>query len=316
MLTSLATALDAGDDPNPWPAGIADGMWWLTRRQLELEPGSIFAGIYADKPGFHNTVAHNQAQWPGNYSIALPILLEGPHDKARADDWEFPEAQSSTPDYTRINKYSARLLAASQARDPRLTGWYEWFGTNNGANIGYGIYKDRPSSSDDTHDWHIHKSAITAYVEDWRIYHGMLSVLMGETLEAFLARGGQLLEGTQDVGDTQITYNTGWIAQRTFLEDADQIVIPPNPAVRASGGTWPNLVKARAVRIEGKLDAIMATLAELKTVVAALANAGTSVSITNAQVSALAGQLGAALLAVEADADQARADALRHAAGS
>lgn len=305
---ALVTALDSGDEPNPWPAGIPDGLWWLTRRQLELEPGTVFAGIYANKPGFHNTVAHNQASWPGNYSIALSILLQGPHDMARADDWQFPEAQGSSPNYARINKYSARLLAASQAQDPRLRGWYEWFGTRDGANIGWGIYKNRASSSDDSHDWHIHKSVITAYLLDWRTYHGMLSVLTGETLEAFLARGGQLIgEVGDDMDQRQINwlYNTSQIVYYLSQgEDSCDIVDSeggnPNIPTTAPG----NPGKHKTV----DLRPFWEKLRKL--------SPATPVDITNEQVIDLADRISSSLLEVEADADEARAATLRAAAGS
>lgn|SRR5512138_652732 len=302
---ALVTALDSGDEPNPWPAGIPDGLWWLTRKQLELEPGTIFAGIYADKPGFHNTVAHNLAKWPTNYSIALSILLQGPHDMARADDWQFPEAQGSSPDYTRINKYSARLLAASQAQDPRLRGWYEWFGTRDGANIGWGIYKNKASSSDDSHDWHIHKSAITAYLLDWRTYHGMLSVLVGETLEAFLARGGQLIGETPmttvqlDPNDPEWSATAYRVEAIMYLRD------------RTKHPKYPEDVPLTAT-----IKGLAADVAEIKALLAAHAGKDAPVNITDDQVITLADRISSSLLEVEADADEARAATLRAAAGS
>lgn len=161
--------------PNPNRSLITDELWNFGQVCLEREPGTTNAGIYASKPGFHNTVRNNQRNWPGNYSIALPTLVQPPHDKARAFDWLFPEAQRG--DYARINLYSQRLMEASLRKDPRLVGLYEWFGTDSGRNIGFNVWKDRPSSSDDSHDYHIHFSFVTPVVTAWSFFINLLSVL-------------------------------------------------------------------------------------------------------------------------------------------
>lgn len=154
---------------------ITGELWDFSQACVAAVPGTTSGGIYADKSGFHNTVDRNLQRWPGSYSIKLPILREAPTDKARAFDWVFPEAQRGN--YGRINLYSSRLLAASQAKDPRLRGLYEWFGTRDGANIGYNCWKDYPSSSDDSHDWHLHFSFVTPYVHSVQLFTGILSVL-------------------------------------------------------------------------------------------------------------------------------------------
>lgn len=181
---------------------IADQTQWFQEQCLSL--GGVSGGIYAVKPGFHYTVNGNLAKYPGNYSIALPILLAGPRNCARATDWTFPEAQ--TKNFFRINLYSSRMDVASRARDPRLKGLYEWFGTRDGANIGWNIYKDRFSSSDDTHDWHMHFSWVTAYLLNWAGPQGAISVLRGETLAAYLARGGRLIGQGQGTGAVDDMY--------------------------------------------------------------------------------------------------------------
>ena len=170
---------------------IPDTINWFQAECLKL--GGVSGGIYANKKGFHNTVNNNLATWPDNYSInpAIPELRNGPRDKARAFDWTFPDAQ--TKNYFRINKFCALLDAASRARDPRLRWLYEWFGTKDGANIGWNVWKNRFSSSDDSHDWHIHFSVVTAYLLDQAGPSGVLSVLKGEPLAAYQARGGTFI---------------------------------------------------------------------------------------------------------------------------
>lgn len=162
-------------EPNPNPSLITDELWDFSQQCLDREPGTQMGGIYADKSGFHNTVNANLAKWPGNYSTKLPILRQEPKNKARAFDWVFPEAKNGN--YTRINFYSQRLLVASQARDPRLSGLYEWFGTRDGANIGYNCWKGYPVGSDDSHDWHLHFGIVTPYVVSTGLFDGILSVL-------------------------------------------------------------------------------------------------------------------------------------------
>jgi len=320
-LITLATALDSGDPPNPWPGGIPDPLWWLVQRCLELEPGTINAGVFADKPGFHNNVANNQAKWPDNYSVnpAIPPLLAGSHAKARAFDWQFPEAQKSPPNYTRINKYSARLLAASKTRDPRLRGWYEWFGTKDGANIGYGIYKNRLSSSDDSHDWHIHSSEITQFIDQWPAAHGYLSVLMDETLSAYLARGGQLVANVWPDGG--IIVSTGSEVWQYPIGSPSLFPEGPQPAqeylkhaVSASRAAEETRDRVRAVQVD--LAAIKAELGVVHAKVDALAAGQGEITLTPTQIVMLGDRIAKGVLEPLAEAAETSANILREATSS
>lgn len=244
---------------NPWPGGITEQTWWFGEQCVAM--GGVSGGIYADKPGFHNTVVNNLAKYPNNYSIALPILKVGPRDKARAFDWTFPEAK--TKNYFRINQYSARMDVASRARDPRLRGLYEWFGTRDGANIGWNIWKNVFSSSDDTHDWHMHFSWITAYLLDWAGPQGVISVLRGETLQAYLARGGKLIgqSGTGETGDmdfnqSQQLYGVFNLAETVPL-DTDE-----KPDGTGALKDFPVPLTKRFNALEKKVDAIAAQVAK------------------------------------------------------
>lgn len=250
-------------DPNPWPAGIADTTWAFRNSCLEL--GGNDAGIYADKPGFHNNVKNNQAKWPSNYSVnpAYPVLTQGPQDKARAFDWLFPEAQKG--DYGRITHYSKLLLAASKALDPRLTCLYEWFGTDNGANIGYGVYKNVPSSSDDSHDYHIHFSFVTASLLDPAGPRGVASVLRQESLGDYTARGGTFIGGvTVSLTPKQDrvlsnAYQVGY----EMAHEHDPIKWVQNVDDPGGFTEYPNLPLQRARRTEEKLDQLLARPVEI-----------------------------------------------------
>lgn len=179
--------------PNSNPSRVTDAMWWLWLQLDALEPETQLGGIYADKSGFHNTRAANQAKWPGNYSVRDAIDLKGPSDKAAAIDWTFPSAQRG--DYSLISKYFTRFLNAAKANDPRLAGWKEGFGqADSDSEVeGWDVRKDCPSTSDSSHLWHIHFSESRAHVESFWNKAALLSVLSGESLADYLARGGQLV---------------------------------------------------------------------------------------------------------------------------
>lgn len=334
---ALVTALADGDEQNPWPGGIADTTWWFSLECAKL--GGASAGIYADKPGFHNTVAHNQQNWPTNYSInpAYPVLLAGPRDKARAFDWMFPEAQ--TKNYVRINLYCQRLMDASLAHDPRLNGLYEWFGTKDGTNIGYSVLRDRFSSSDDTHDWHIHFSFITAYLLIWAAVHGVMSVLHGETLQAYLARGGQLINkenGTimseadilQKISDVAVPGGSSMGRKVPFKREDGTLIgnfnglAPKLDHVMGQGDDTTARLTALAtavINVQNGLVELATTISTIGQALAAINDRLTTpvpVAITDEQVDRLAGNISESLLSVEADADEARAHVLREAAGS
>ncbi|MFI7075648.1 hypothetical protein ACIBM6_35805, partial [Micromonospora sediminicola] len=170
---------------------------------LSLEPGTRDGGIYANKPGYHNTRAANASS---DYSVRDGEDQGGPSDKAAAYDWTFPEAQSAAAlsaegapdlllpsavqaaaaDYSRIARYSSRLLASAQdPADPRLEGWREFYGQadSDSAVEGWDFRYDRAASSDSSHLWHIHLSEDRDKVTSLDNKEALLSVLRGETVE-------------------------------------------------------------------------------------------------------------------------------------
>lgn len=201
----------ADGDPNPNPSRITDAMWWLWQQLHALEPTSRLGGISANKRGYHNTGAANEQHWPDDYSIRDPQDRRGPHwrDRAAAIDWTFPDAQRG--DYTRIALYHTRLMTVGRAADPRLAGWREAYGQADHDNKveGWDFRYHRAVSSDSSHLWHIHLSESREWVSSRANKEAMLSVLRGETLAAYLARGGQLIN--QDVS-TEVTV---YLAQRS-----------------------------------------------------------------------------------------------------
>lgn len=81
--------------------------------------------------------------------------------------------------------------------------------------------------------------------------------LAGATLDLDRALKSDFGQWTIGDGmDTAVTWNTGWMAQRVLLEDADTIVIPANSALGASGYQGPNHLKRHLTAIEAKLAAL------------------------------------------------------------
>lgn len=157
----------------------------------KVEPEVELSGIYADKPGYHNTRAGNLSS---NYSVAeFAVDRQGPSDKAAAIDLTFPSAQRG--DYSKISKYANRLYAAGRADDPRTHYLREFFGQmDTDSHVeGYDFAKERDSTSDSSHLWHIHLSVHRAYVEDPEMVRAVLSILKGETVEQWRAGGGVIV---------------------------------------------------------------------------------------------------------------------------
>jgi len=166
---------------NPNPARITGASWWLMEQLLALQPGTKDGGIYANKPGYHNTRTGNASS---DYSVRDAEDRGGPADKAAAYDWTFPDAQNGN--FATIAKYSARLLTSGRdPNDNRLDGWREFFGqTDNDNEVeGWDFRRGRAASSDRSHLWHIHLSEDRDKVESMDNKRALLSVLRGETNE-------------------------------------------------------------------------------------------------------------------------------------
>lgn len=172
--------------PNPSPALISAEMWRFRTYCLWLEPGSqdVDSGIFANKPGYHNSRKNLLANpdWRNDYSIRLAPDKEGPADKAAGFDWTFRTAQGGN--YARIIFYSDRVEAAFNRRDPRLYGFREVLcqaDTDLQAE-GFDFVSWTRRTPDDSHLWHMHFSKLRKYINDRRSYDAMLSILSGQSL--------------------------------------------------------------------------------------------------------------------------------------
>jgi hypothetical protein len=170
---------------NPNPANISDAMWWFWQQLFALEPTSQLSGIYANKAGYHNARSNLP---PYDYSVCdQPPDGGGPSSNAAAIDWTFPEAQRG--DYSRISKYTSRLLASAQdPGDPRLDGWREFYGQSDTDSYveGWDIRYNQSRTSDSSHLWHIHLSENRDQTESYDNKKAALSVLRGDTVAQWL----------------------------------------------------------------------------------------------------------------------------------
>lgn len=154
-----------------------------------LEPTSQLGGIDADKPGYHNTRRRLRARgWWNDYSIKWPADLLGSSDASAALDWTFPEAHRGN--YTRIAKYSRRLLDAGLAKDPRTIYLREFYGNADHDDYveGWDFVRKAAGSSDPSHLWHLHFSFRRKYVNDRKAIDAVLSILKGEAYSVWYAR--------------------------------------------------------------------------------------------------------------------------------
>lgn len=170
-----------------------DSMGQLAKEIVALEKGDlVLAGIYADKPGYHNKRSNLPST---DYSVReFAIDRAGSSGLASAIDITSREAQGGN--YAIINKYSQRLLAAGKANDPRMFGWREFFGQTDkdGTVEGWDFAKHVASTSGDkSHLWHIHLSEHRGYNTSVVNKDALMSVLKGESLAAYKAAGGKLL---------------------------------------------------------------------------------------------------------------------------
>jgi hypothetical protein len=200
-------------DHADWAASGANetaAQRWLMNQLLALQSGTTDGGIYANKPGYHNTRAGNSSS---DYSVTDAEDRGGPADKAAAIDWTFTDAQNGR--FATIALYSNRLLASARnAADPRLDGWREFFGNadNDRLEEGYDFRYERfiERTGDGTHLWHIHLSEDRDKVLSYDNKVAALSVLKGESDQQW--RSTQLLAAVSGgrLFHTMRVRNGGW----------------------------------------------------------------------------------------------------------
>lgn len=180
----------------------------LDRLYAELharEPDVRNGGVDADKPGYHNKrgelIRDGRTR---DYSIAqVAADKRGNAEVSAGIDLTFISAQRG--DYATIQRYTGRLKAAALARDPRLwlrggptlrefignvAGQVYCYVLTGGVPLGVGADSGPDPGRGSSHLWHIHLSVIRQYAEDWAALDAVLSVMLGESLDAWRVRTG------------------------------------------------------------------------------------------------------------------------------
>lgn len=194
---------------NPNPAHITSEFWWFVG-QIDLLSGSdsIHAGTWGVKPGYHcdayNLWWHKDSaghyDWRDDYSLQYAddkVVGTALEQYGAATDLTFASAQAGN--FATIRLYSDRIRAAWKARDPRLKGWREVLCNasdgDSGAD-GYDFVSWTERTPDSTHKWHMHFSVLRKYLRQRVIFEAMLSILRGESLAQWNARGSEEMPNT------------------------------------------------------------------------------------------------------------------------
>lgn len=222
---------------NPDPARITEPMWrlWTHRPNKAWR----FAGIYANKKGYHNSVNNNKKYWPDSYSIKLPLdLVPINQNVARAIDLTMSDAE--------MKRWTLNMKnSALDPDDPRLDSVKEFFGTLDGKSV-FGLTKNsekgewREASADDSHLWHGHMGLFAFFVNDEDRINMILSVWAGESLEEWKRR--TMTVSLPKLGDSgeSVKY---WQYVHNLVRKS---TTPPALSVTVDGDYGPSTAKAFA----------------------------------------------------------------------
>lgn len=210
---------------NPYPATVTNELWRFWEEFKAHEPNVLLGGIFANKPGYHNSRKNNLSS---NYSVRDSEDKTGPDDKAAAIDLTFPDAQRG--DYRTIEKYCDRLMASSLDKDdPRLDVLREWYGqTDTDAEVeGYDCRYLAYVTSDPSHLWHIHISFDRWAVAHWPAMDAVLSVLRGERLYDWKMRTGRIQDPDMDALQDARLHATNNRVMEALIKGSDEYMDLP-----------------------------------------------------------------------------------------
>ena len=142
------------------------------RLKAEGYPNAQLGGIYANKPGYHNTRNNlpgsdysvqraDDQLGDGGWAAGLDITMHDPADMARL---------------------TQRLIDLTHARDGRVQVLREFLGTVDGHTVvGMDVRDVRLITSDPSHLWHEHLSMYRRYAGDHAAMDALADAILGDT---------------------------------------------------------------------------------------------------------------------------------------
>lgn len=234
---------------------ISDAMAYVWTESQKFIPGVQLGGIYAVKPGYHNTRNWNLVNNPGDYSIELPPDLLGSGELAAAIDLTMSTAE--------MKKRCAYLKnACLDPADYRTKYIREFIGTLDGSNVYCLIHNSEDGAfsfsggRDSSHLWHIHISFFRKYAADMTAAGAIVSVLKGETLAQY--EGGVIMA----LADDYDFWNLIWRAEQ-LVKGADPVAIPAHTPTNHLARNEPNDIKKSFVQLVGLVNSLASAVAAL-----------------------------------------------------
>ncbi|GGM27286.1 hypothetical protein GCM10011608_10030 [Micromonospora sonchi] len=230
---------------NPNPARISDPLWRMWTEFDAAEPTALLGGILALKPGYHSY----RSRLPGSdYSSGRDVAAD------KRGSAELASAIDLTMSTAAMIRYTRRLDVAARARDPRLYTdrgpvLREFIGTKDGRTVycyvlvggralGVGADAGPDPGRDKSHLWHLHLSVIRRFAADAAALDGLLSVMHGETLDAWRRRTApptapptvkdasmQLTDKIRLIADRDVTYSQPTTTVEGVLASTNYYVI-------------------------------------------------------------------------------------------
>ncbi len=159
-----------------------DALNWLAREWEKLYPSGVLSGIVGDlahqqEGGYHIS---REDQPSNNYSVVRGDDKGGPSNRAAAVDMSMNTSDMAKCDSRLRKAFNNRK---TDTRMKYINAWNGWDGHDDAARNDV-VTGDITYATDD-HKWHTHLEIRRKYVNDMNAMKAILSILKGESFEAF-----------------------------------------------------------------------------------------------------------------------------------